>query len=371
MQLALEEIKHNKGKYIMITFIIMLVSWLVFLLTGLGNGLSTLNAATIKNINGNYLVFQKDSENKFTKSTISGDDVNEIKSIKNIENATALGSSISSVSDNKGNKKTDITIVGINNGSFISPKIIDGESLKSGAPNKVVVDKTLKNNGYKLGDKIKISGSEETFVIGGFTENNTFNHLATIWMPITTWQKIRYAAPGSNEGVTNPINAFVLQAKKDFKPKKLSGELSDLKVITRGEAVQAMPGFKEENGTIVLMLVFLIAISAIIIGVFFYILTIQKINQFGILKAMGAKNSFVSKVVVSQVAIITVTGVVLGILFTYGVALILPAGMPFDLDNKMVIIYGLSIIAISLFTTIFSVRQVVKIDPLVALGRME
>lgn len=370
MKLALEEIKYNKGKYFMITFIIMLISWLVFLLTGLGNGLNTLNAATIKNINGNYLVFEKDSENKFTKSTISGTQIEKIKKLKNVDDATLLGSSMSSVSNEKGNKKTDITIVGITNNSFIAPKVVEG-TINQTNDKRVIVDKSLEKNGYKVGDHIKISGLKKVLIIGGFTENNTFNHLPTVWLPLNLWQEIRYAAPGSDDGNSDPVNAFVLQTNSDFKVSKLTGGLSNLKVVTREDAVQAMPGYAEENGTIVLMLVFLIAISAIIIGVFFYILTMQKINQFGILKAMGAKNKYISRIVVSQVALITIVGVVLGVGFTYAVAAILPKGMPFDLNNTTVILYGIGIILISLFTTIFSVKQVVKVDPLIALGRVE
>ena len=56
-----------------------------------------------------------------------------------------------------------------------------------------------------------------------------------------------------------------------------------------------MPGYTAENGTIMMMLVFLIVISAFVIAVFFYVLTIQKTQQFGVMKAIGASNGFIAK----------------------------------------------------------------------------
>ena len=46
----------------MIGAILMMISWLVFIyLSGLGNGLSTLSAATFKNMDAQYVVFEDDA----------------------------------------------------------------------------------------------------------------------------------------------------------------------------------------------------------------------------------------------------------------------------------------------------------------------
>lgn len=60
-----------------------------------------------------------------------------------------------------------------------------------------------------------------------------------------------------------------------------------------------------------------------------------------------------------------------GIAFTYLTALAFPENMPFDLDAKLVGIYALGLLVISLLSSIISVRQITKIDPLTALGRVE
>ena len=373
MYLAWNEIKRSKGKYTMITLIVLLITWLVFLLTGLGNGLNSLNAATIQNLNGDHLLFAKDSENKFTKSTFSGSELEKAKQVTGVKDATLMGSHMSSATNEskKSDKKVDITLVGVSDSSFIVPKIIEGNALVATKPHEVIADRLIKEQGYELGDKMKISGSNEVFTLVGFVENSTFNHLPTVWLSLSSWQAMRYAAPGSDDGKENPVNAIVLQTDDTFDSKKMAQALTDLQVATKKEAVASMPGYKEENGTIMLMLAFLVAISAVIIGVFFYVLTMQKLPQFGVMKAIGASNGFISKMVIGQVTIITLIGIILGALATYGIAAILPAGMPFSLDNKVILLYGLMLFIISLISTLFSVRQIVKVDPLIALGRVE
>ena len=56
------------------------------------------------------------------------------------------------------------------------------------------------------------------------------------------------------------------------------------------------------------MIGFLIVISAIIIGIFMYVLTIQKTPIFGIMKAQGISNKTIGSAVLSQTFILSLSG---------------------------------------------------------------
>ena len=73
----------------------------------------------------------------------------------------------------------------------------------------------------------------------------------------------------------------------------------------------------------------------------------------------------------SQVFVLSVFSILIGIGLTYLTALLFPENMPFNLDGKLVIIYGIALLVISLLSSLISVRQIAKIDPLTALGRVE
>ena len=167
-----------------------------------------------------------------------------------------------------------------------------------------------------------------------------------------------------------PFKLFTLKAP-NLDAAQLDKEIKGIETVTKSVAVKEMPGYKEETGTISMMLAFLIVISAFIIAVFFYVITIQKTPQFGVMKAIGASNRFISKAIVAQVFILSFFGIMVGIGLTYLTALAFPKDMPFDLDPKLVVIYAISLLVISLLSSVVSVRQITKIDPLTALGRVE
>ncbi|WP_054957820.1 ABC transporter permease [Paenibacillus dakarensis] len=373
MFLAMKEIMHSKMKFSMIVVIFVLIAWLVFILSGLGNGLSTLAASVFKNMNADYVVFQQGSQSSMSKSLLSEELVAEAGKLPNVTAASPMGSSMATAlkgQSNKNEDKVDIAIIGINPGSFLEPAVVEGEKLSADSPNNVIANVTMKEKGFKLGDTFQLDGSTESLTIIGFVENQTYNHVSAVFTPMSEWRKVAFAAPGSDKGIADPVNAVMLQGK-DIDPGIVNGALSNTDTVTRAGAVQGMPGYKEENASIMMMLAFLLAISAFVLGVFFYVISIQKTNQFGIMKAIGARNGFLSKAIMSQVFVLSLTSIVIGILLTYGTAAIMPKGMPFKLETNLVIVYSIILLVIALLSSLVSVRRITKIDPLKALGRVE
>lgn len=373
MFLAIRELKHSKWRFAMIGMILVLISWLVFILSGLGNGLSTLSAATFKNMTAEYVVFEEGSRHAMSRSVISENLVQELKGEKQVKDAAPMGSHVAVVikeGKKDDNEKIDVSLIGIEPGSFLEPAVIEGKSLAKSKNFQVIVNDSLKNKGIKIGDKLEIEGSTKTLEVIGFVSGETFNHLPSIFMTMEDWRVLQFAAPGADMGVELPVNAIMLQGDS-IEPDKLESAFEGIEVATKKEAINGLPGYKEENGTIMMMLSFLLVISAFVIGVFFYVLTLQKVNQFGVMKAIGASNIFLIKAIVSQVTLIAFVSIGIGILLTYGTAAIFPEGMPFALDSTLVFSYALVLLIVSILSSLVSVRRITKIDPLHAIGRVE
>lgn len=374
MFLALKELKHSKGKFIMIGLIIVFISWLVFVLSGLGTGLSDLATSTLKYAEADYVVFEKETDLSFSKSILSESVEQQLMEQKDVEAVASMGTvsaAIRSADSNEENAtKIDILIAGIQPGSFMEPVVSTGNALASSNLNGVIVDESLKEDGFSLGDKLAINGSNEELEVIGFVQSETLNHQPVIFAQMDKFRAIKYAAPGSDNGIENPVNGILVQGT-DLDVEAVNETIDGIEMGTKKEAVNAVPGYTAENGTIMMMLWFLIIISAFIIGVFFYVLTNQKTQQFGVLKAIGASNGFVIKTVVSQVFVLSAISILVGIGLTYFTALVLPDGMPFNLKLPMVIIYSIVLLTISVLSSLFSVIKISKIDPLTALGRVE
>ncbi|SEK96262.1 putative ABC transport system permease protein [Carnobacterium iners] len=374
MFLALKELTYSKGRFIMISLIIVLISWLVFFLAGLGNGLSDLGAATLKYAPVDYAVYEENSDFSFSKSMLSESLADDLLKEKGVTAVAPIGTASASIrqrnSDEETASKMDVLIVGIRPGSFMEPNVTTGKSLQASNPAGVIVDHALELEGFKLGDKLTINGSTQEMEISGFTKNQSLSHQPVVFSSLEKLREYKYAAPGSDNGIKDAVNSVLIQGEES-EPKEIEQSISGVQVGSKKETINAVPGYAAENGTISMMVGFLIIISAIIIAVFFYILTSQKIQQFGVMKAIGGSNWFIIKSVVSQVFILSIVSILIGILLTYVTAAALPDSMPFNLINSLVISYSLVLLAISVISSFFSVLKIAKIDPLTALGGKE
>ena len=374
MFLALKEMKHAKARFVMIGTIIMLIAWLVFVLSGLGNGLTSLAAATMKNIDADYFIYEAGSDGEIMNTKVSGAIKEDLLALDEVEDATLMGQSSTAIylsGKDATEGKTDVTFMGIEAGGFIEPTVIEGEQLNVDKPFGVIVNESMLDDGFAIGDKIIVNSSDNLELeIVGIVEGETFNHLPVVFANLEVWQSYAFAAPGSDNGYEHPVSVIALQGA-DINPEKIDATFDKIETVEKSAAVMGMPGYMEESGTIYMMLVFLMAISAIIIAVFFYVFILQKTQQFGVMKAIGASDKFIKRSIISQVFVLSAISIIIGAVLTYLTALVFPEGMPFDLDMKLVILYGILLLIISVLGSVISARQVSKIDPLTAIGRVE
>lgn len=117
MFLAIRELKYGKLRFLMIGVITILIAWLVFILSGLGNGLSTLSAATFKNMDTDYVTFEEESRASMSRSLLSESLAGKLESQPNVSAVSAMGATMGTVTNNSSsnkNEKVDIAILGIN-----------------------------------------------------------------------------------------------------------------------------------------------------------------------------------------------------------------------------------------------------------------
>ena len=131
--------------------------------------------------------------------------------------------------------------------------------------------------------------------------------------------------------------------------------------------IENLPGYKPQNLTMNFMITFLFIISTTVIGIFLYVITLQKKQLFGVLKAQGFTNGFLMKIVLSQTLILSVIGTLIGLVLTLLTSLVLPEAVPVQFYIGTLIIFGIFLILTSLIGSLFSVLSIRKIDPLKAI----
>lgn len=368
MFLALRELLHARLRYLLIATVIALVAWLVFLLSGLANGLATDNGASLERMDADYLLFQEDVRLFLHRSILPMEAVDETLAIDGVRDTTPLGHLTITTTPTESTDKIDATVLAIDPDGFIAPRLDSGAMFGSGDTGNVVIDSTFQRYGVGIGDELRVEPSGEILTVSGFTNNQKYNHLPVIFMSIPQWQALKYAAPGSSGQIENPISAVAVLVD-DIAAGELEQQVSGTEAATRQEAIQNLPGYSAEMGTVTLILVFLFLIASLVLAAFFYVITLQKSHEIGVLKALGANMRFLARDLIGQVTIISLAGIGVGAGLTYIVAAMIPADVPFSLSNRMIVIYAGVLLAVSLLGMFLSLIRISRVDPLIAIGR--
>ncbi|MGR3778847.1 ABC transporter permease [Bacillus paramycoides] len=351
MFLALKELKQSKLRYGLIGTIMILLSFLVLIISGLANGLSNANASSILEMKAEKFVVSEDAEGKLLRSQIKKEDVDNVLAQVSEKEAVPMHIAMSTFEKEGSSKKVDIAIFANKQDSFITPKVIEGKAIDL-EDNEIIIDESAKNKGLALNDKIVDPISKKAFKVVGFTENEMFSHAPVAYMNEKVWESI--ALPHQKE-----YNVIALNTDKEIK---------NANVVDKKEVLQSIPGYKEEQGTLTMIIAFLLVITALLIGVFFYVITLQKTQQLGVLKAIGTKNSYLASSLVVQAVFLTVVALIVGIGLTLAVQTVFPESMPFLLTTTMMVQYSIIFIVISVLGTLISLYQVLKVDALEAIG---
>lgn len=349
MFLAWNEIRRNKLKFGLIIGVLTMISYLLFLLSGLANGLINMNKEGIDKWQADAIVLNKDANQTVQQSVFNKKDIeNKYKKQATLKQTGEIVSN--------GHQKDNVLVFGVEKSSFLVPSLIEGH--KATKDNEVLADETLKNKGFKIGDTLSLSQSDEKLHIVGFTESAKYNASPVIFTNDATIAKINPRLTGDK------INAVVVR-DTNWKDKKLYQELE---AVSINDFIENLPGYKPQNLTLNFMISFLFVISATVIGIFLYVMTLQKTSLFGILKAQGFTNGYLANVVISQTLILALFGTAFGLLLTGVTGAFLPDAVPVKFDVLTLLVFAIVLMIVSVLGSLFSILTIRKIDPLKAIG---
>lgn len=352
MFLALREIRYSKLRYALIIGIMFLIAYVVFMLSGLANGLSEEFKQAIDEWQAQEIVLAQDANKSLTASQLTRESMDEVSGEK-----APVGLYSGAI---KGNDRKNITLFGTTKDSFILPKVISGKTIQ--AANEIIISKNLADEGYKVGEKIQIGNYDQKLTIVGIFKASYYSTTPVIYTNLDTWTQLKYGDQPFASEAQKPINAIVTKKETSLKDK------TELEKLTIAEFIENIPGYSAQNMTLNAMIYFLFVIVAAVIGIFMYVITLQKTMIFGVMKAQGIRNMFIARSLIAQSFFVGVIGVGIALGAAALSSLILPTAMPFAIDWTLWAIYSLILIGVAMLGGVFSIRTIAKVDPITAIG---
>ncbi|MGE7676152.1 ABC transporter permease [Lysinibacillus sp. NPDC094403] len=343
MNLAWKEIKKNKVRFLILGSIVFLVSFLTFIISGLANGLSQDNAALIKDLPQGQFYMNKDADQTYNLSKIDSSTQNDILSKE--KDAVAFSLQMGFLND-KDNKQQSVAFVTSTESDLF-------ENVKH---NEVVLDSSMKDKGIKVGDTLTNNQFSGKFVVKGFVDQKKYSHAPVAYINEQDYKEIYR--------VDEMQMIFVPNGDS-------SKEFAGLESFSNKAFLNTIPSYNAEQMSLNMIVWFLVVISGMLFAIFFYMMNVQKIGLYGILKAIGLKTSKLFQLIWTQMAIITVISLILSVAFSQAFNMVAPQGMPFSLTIATTTQLSIVFLIIGFIGATISGLQIRKIEPLQAIQQGE
>lgn len=349
MFLAIKEIRHEKLRYGLIIAMVTLVAYLVFMLLGLMLGLANENTAATTSWRTQTVVLNKNANVNINQSLITKAALPKLKSGDSLVGQSSVV--ISDLSGKHSYKKT-AQFIGLDKSQSIYRHLDLVSGHKPRNANQVVLATNLKLAGYKLGDQIKLAGLNRKLTVVGFAKNGMLNMTPIIYGDLQVWREMK----GSQ-----------FAGSAIFSRRSFTLSTTTLKAYPVATYVNKMPGYSAQNQTFALMIGFLLVIATVIIAVFLYILTLQKLPHYAVLRAQGIPAKVLVQATISQAVLLMVVGGALSLALTGMTSLVLPATMPFLFSWPTALGLTAAMIVLGTLGALIPVGMIQHLQPLDAL----
>ena len=377
--LAIKEIWRTRGRFILFSMVIGLITVLVLFVAALAEGLGSGNREYLEKLTADLVVYQSSVDLSTGASRLGTSKLNAIRRVDGVAAVGPVG--VASVAVMQGEKKPlNVALIGVEPGQPGEPPVFSGTQLTSRRGRDAILDRNVAlRTGLKVGDSFTIKSIQDTqeefytLKVAGISDNRQFSLQPSVVVPLLTWDKMRpQAVKGGVEGAE--IVANIVGVRLDnpqdgpAMAQRLEAQVKDVQVVDRVTAYSATPGYSAQQSTLNTQRYFALLIGILVIGGFFQILTLQKVAQIGMLKAIGASNLVVGTAAVIQIIAVTVFGVALGTAITLLLSLGFPPTIPIVFAPSAVAAAVGSLLLIGPIGGLVSVRYSLKVEPLTALG---
>ena len=357
MYVAIRDLWVARGRFALVGLVIGLVAVMTTLLSGLANGLVDDGISGLRRLPLTDLVFQHGAKSTFSRSTLTPADLATWQGRDGVQ-ASALGVSFVNAKRQDG-PTVDIALFGVPADSFLVTRP-EARAALSGKPG-IVLSNEFQAKGIKVGDVLTVVGVDRPLPVLGFTYAGSYGHVAIGFTRLDTWQQLLYGA--NADGRFSAIALRGSQAAVSAVHPRDGTE-----VVTKTQAYAGSPGYTGETQTMTMIRAFLLVISALIVGSFFIVWTMQRSRQIALLKALGASRGYVVRDALAQMGLVLVTAAAIGGAVAYGLgSLIDRTNVPFRLDVLSALQALTLLVVLGLAGCVAGIRRVTSIDPAGAL----
>lgn len=376
MNLAYRDICHNLGRFLLTCLGLALLLGVVMAMIGIYRGI-VVDALTISRAPAVDLwVVEANSRGPFAEASRIPGDVRE--AVARIAGVTAAGGI------------TYQTVEAEHQGRKLRLYVIGYELTRPGGPPEIVEGRTIvrshfemvadQASGLVLGDRIELG--RNTFAVVGLTRHqvNSGGDPA-VYITLGDAQKLQFdlgppaarvqIARGTAGAGRDTVNAVIARVQPNASVDAVAETVRRWKhfsAITQAEQEDILSRSLVDRARrqIRLFTTILLFVSAVIIALIIYTMTMEKLKQIATLKLIGAPDRTIVLMIVQQALALGLIGFALGTAMIFAIKDHFPRRVVLDADNVAGL--GLIVLVVCIASSGLGVRAALRVDPATALG---
>ncbi|MFE9814731.1 ABC transporter permease [Streptomyces sp. NBC_00236] len=360
MFVAWRDLRFAKGRFALMGTVVVLITLLVGLLSGLTAGLARENTSAVTGLNADHIAFAAPPDGQsvsFTSSTVRETAWRSWEKQPGITAAQPLGIRTLNAAAVAGERAAAVSAFGVEPGSGLAPR-----GAPVGPGEVVLSEQAAEDLAAGAGDRLRIGGDEVT--VAAVAGDASYSHTPVVWTSLADWQ--RFGADGEGGAEHATVIALTTTDGADL---AAGDRAAGTSTLTLDGSLTAIGSYQAENGSLQLMRGFLFAISALVIGAFFTVWTIQRSGDVAVLKALGASTPYLLRDALGQAVVMLAIGTGVGTALASGIGALVSGGaVPFVLEASTVLFPAAVMIALGAVGAALSIRRITAVDPLTALG---
>ncbi len=376
MNLAYRDVRHNLGRFLLTCFGLSLLLGVVLSMIGIYRGLVEDALTLVRAPVVDVWVVESGTRGPFAESSrIPGDTREAIARLEGVEAAGSL--TYQSVETRHGGDKLRLYVVGFEPG-------------RPGGPDRIVTGRTIGRSHYEMvadrrsglafGDRIGLG--RNTFTVVGLTDGQVSSGGdPVVYITLLDSQELQFElappaarreiARGTGPGDTDTVNAVVARASPHVRPESVAEAARRWKHLAamsqaEQEAILTRSVVERARKQIGLFTAILLVVSAVIIALILYTMTMDKIREIATLKLIGAPDRTIAGMILQQALAMGVIGFGFGALLITAIKDYFPRRVVLQPEDGLAL--AAVVILVCIASSALGVRLALKVDPATALG---
>lgn len=367
MRLGLTELRRKPLRFAIAGSSLVLLSVLLLFLGGLLDGLFIGSTGLLRSQKGQLIVFSSDAKDSLIRSRIDPDVRAQVESVEGVAATGGLGVALVG-----GEVAGEQDLVNLSVTAFQLP--VDGMPADVPlAADEALADRSLEAYGVHVGDTVLVGSDKTPITVTGWVEDTNYLQQGGFFVRPDTWRQVLAASRPDSNLPPDTFQALVVEVADGSDVAAVAAAIDvatggATSTLTADEAVQALPGIKEQNSTFSAIIYVTLFVAGLVVALFFALLTLERIGLYSVLKAIGASSRQIFGGVVVQAVVVALVSFLLGGVLMWLVTLVLPAEIPVALVPARAVQIAVGLVVMSALGAAVSLRRVVRVDPASAIG---